>query len=165
MWTIIKIDKKKFFSLKKDLKNKFGSDAEIYRPKLLIEKFRNNKLYEKEFDLLGDYLFCYHKSFAKEGLIGQLKFTRGVKYLLNGFISSQNEIKKFIDKCKSFENEKGYIKQNFYDLEINEYYKFSSGPFTDRIFKIIELQKNKINILMGNIKTKINKKEFLFTPL
>ena len=66
---------------------------------------------------------------------------------------------------KNLENEKGYIKQNFYDLEINEYYKFSTGPFTDKIFKIIELQKKKINILMGNLKTKINKKEFLFTPL
>ena len=48
---------------------------------------------------------------------------------------------------------------------IDKYYKFSSGPFTDKIFKIIELQKNKIDILMGNIKTKIKKKEFLFTPL
>ena len=165
MWTIIKIDKKKLFLLKKDLKNKFGDDAEIYIPKLLIEKFNKNKLYKKEFDLLGDYLFCYHKNFIKKGSTARLKFTRGVKYILDGFLSSQQEIKKFIDKCKNLENDKGYIKQNFYDLEINEYYKFSSGPFTDKIFKIIELQKNKINILMGNLKTKINKKEFLFTPL
>jgi hypothetical protein len=165
MWTIIKIDKKKFYSLKQDLKNKFGSEAEIYRPKLLIEKFRNNKLYKREFDLLGDYLFCYHNGFVKKRLLEQLKFTRGVKYFLNGFISSQNEIKKFIEKCKNIENEKGYIKHSFYDLEIDKYYKFSSGPFTDKIFKIIELQKNKIDILMGNIKTKIKKKEFLFTPL
>ena len=165
MWTVIKIDRKKFFFLKQDLKIKFGSDAEIYRPKLLIEKYKNNKLSKKEFDLLGDYLFCYHKSFVQEGLMEQLKFTKGVKYLLNGFVSSQREIKKFIDKCKSLENEQGYIRQSFYDLEINEYYKFSSGPFTDKIFKIVELQKNKINILMGNIKTNISKKEFLFTPL
>ena len=165
MWAIIKIDKKKLFLLKNDLKSKFGDETEIYIPKLLIEKFKKNKLYKKEFDLLGDYLFCYHKNFIKEGSIGQLKFTKGVKYLLNGFLSSQHEIKKFINKCKNLENEKGYIKQNFYDLEINDHYKFLSGPFTDKIFKIIELQKNKIDILMGNIKTKINKKEFLFTPL
>ena len=31
----------------------------------------------------------------------QLKFTKGVKYLLNGSISSQKEIKKFIYKCKA----------------------------------------------------------------
>ena len=165
MWAVLKIDKKKFFSLKKDLKIKFGNEVEIYRPKLLIEKFKKNKLYKKEFDLLGDYLLCYHKSFAQEGSMERLKFTKGVKYPLNGSILSQKEIKKFIYKCKSFENEKGYIKQSFYDLEINEYYQFSSGPFIDKIFKIIEFQKNKINILMGDLKTNISKKEFLFTPL
>ena len=31
--------------------------------------------------------------------------------------------------------------------------------------KIIDLQKNKIDILLGNIKTTIDKKEFSFTPL
>ncbi len=165
MWVVIKIDKKKFFSLKQDLKIKFGNGVEIYRPKFLIEKFKKNKLYKKEFDLLGDYLFCYHTSFVQERLREQLRFTKGVKYFLNGFTSSQKEIKKFIYKCKSLENEKGYLKQSFYDLEIDEYYKFSSGPFTDKIFKIIELQKNKINILIGDIKTNISKKEFLFTPL
>ena len=122
-------------------------------------------MYKKEFDLLGDYLLCYHKSFAQEGSMERLKFTKGVKYPLNGSILSQKEIQKFICKCKSFENEKGYIKQSFYDLEINEYYQFSSGPFIDKIFKIIEFQKNKINILMGDLKTNISKKEFLFTPL
>lgn len=165
MWTIIKIDKKKLFLLKKDIKTKFGNDAEIYIPKILIEKFNKNKLQKKEFNLLGDYLFCYHKSFIEDGFQARLKYTKGVKYLLEGFKISQNEIKKFIMRCKNLENEKGFIKQSFYDLNINRYYKFSSGPFTDKIFKIIELQKNKIDILMGNLKTKINKKEFLFTPL
>ena len=103
--------------------------------------------------------------FYLKGINEPIKIYQGVKYLLNGSISSQKEIKKFIYKCKSLENKKGYLKQSFYDLEINKYYKFSSGPFIDKIFKIIELQKNKINILMGNIKTNISKKEFLFTPL
>ena len=165
MWTIIKIDKKKLFLLKKDIKTKFGNDAEIYIPKILIEKFNKNKLQKKEFNLLGDYLFCYHKSFIKDGFQARLKYTKGVKYLLEGFKVSQNEIKKFIMRCKNLENEKGFIKQSFYDLNINRYYKFSSGPFTDKIFKIIELQKNKIDILMGNFKTTINKKKFLITSV
>ena len=29
-------------------------------------------------------------------------------------------------------------------------------PFTDKIFKLISLQKNKIKILMGNLSTSIN---------
>ena len=69
------------------------------------KQIKKNKLY-KEFDLLGDYLFCYHTSFIQKGLMDQLKFTKGVKYLLNGSISSQKEIKKFIYKCKSLENKR-----------------------------------------------------------
>ena len=63
------------------------------------------------------------------------------------------------------ENKNGHLSQRFFELYINSKYKFTSGPFVERIFKIIGLQKNKINILLGNIKTTINKEEFLFNPL
>ena len=59
MWAILKIDRKKFGVLKKDLKDKLGSDTIFYNPKLLIQKYKNNKLINKEFNLLGDYLFCF----------------------------------------------------------------------------------------------------------
>ena len=50
-------------------------------------------------------------------------------------------------------------------MNINSNYKFLTGPFAEKIFKIISLQKNKINILMGNLKTTIDKKEFFFNPV
>ena len=87
-----------------------------------------------------------------------------MKYFLNGFNQSQEEIKKFIKKCKDSENEKGYLTQNFFELYVNSKYQFISGPFAAMIFKIIGLQKNKVNILLGNIKTIIKKDEFLFSP-
>ena len=68
-------------------------------------------------------------------------------------------------KCKDLESEDGFLARNFFDLEMNKKYRFSSGPFTDRIFQIINLQRNRIKILMGNIKTTIKNKEFLFTPV
>jgi len=114
---------------------------------------------------LGDYLFCFHKTFKDPNTINSLKFTRGLKYFLNGFIKSQNQIIDFIDKCKHSENKKGYLTQNFYQLTINSKYKFSTGPFTEMIFKIIGLQKNKIRILLGDKKTTIIQNEFLFRPL
>ena len=43
--------------------SKIDKNFEIYNPKLLIQKFRNNKLINKEHSLLGDYIFCYHKIF------------------------------------------------------------------------------------------------------
>ncbi len=164
MWTVVKFDKKNFHLLKEDFKKKIGTEYIIYRPKILIQKNKKNKLINEEFNLLGDYLFCYHKNFNNSETINKLKFTRGLKYFLHGFIQSQKEIKKFIQKCKNYENNEGYLMQNFFELYTNSKYKFTSGPFVEMIFKIINLQKNKINILLGNMKTTIKKDEFLFIP-
>ena len=67
-------------------------------------------------------------------------------------------------KCKKEENHKGHISANFYKLCVDATYKFKSGPFNNQIFKIISLHKNKIDILLGEIKTSIEKKKFLFSP-
>lgn len=165
MWTVIKFNKKNFNIFKHDIKKKLGKDVEIYSPKLLIKKFKKRKIANIEFKLLGDYLFCFHSNFANQETLDKLKFTRGLKYILGGFSYSQNEIKNFINQCKKEENSNGYLSHNFIKLIENTKYKFSSGPFSEKIFKIINLQKNKIDILLGNIKTTIKKKEFIFTPL
>ena len=61
--------------------------------------------------------------------------------------------------CKSSEKD-GYLSYNFYKLNLNGKYKFTTGPFVEKIFQIINMQKNKIDILMGNLKTTIKKKSF-----
>ena len=165
MWTILKLDQKKINLLKDDLNKNLGSDFRIYNPKISIQKYRNNKLLKKELNLLGNYVFCFHKKFYEPKIINSLKNLRGLKYFLQGFLNSQNEITSFIEKCKQLEDEKGLISANLFELHLNNYYKFASGPFVEKIFKIIEFQKNNINILMGNLKTKIKKKDFLFSPL
>ena len=165
MWTVLKFDKKNLGLLKKDLKKKLGQDFKIYIPKLRIQKYKNNKLINKEFNLLGDYMFCFHKSLEYKNTINSLRFTRGLKYFLEGLTESQKDIERFIRKCKDSENEEGFLSRDFFDLDVNKKYKFSSGPFADKIFQIINLQKNRIRVLMGNIKTTIKKKEFLFYPL
>ena len=165
MWTVIKFDKKNIHIFKEDLKRKLGNNFEIYYPKLTIQKYQKQKLKQKNINLLGDYLFCFHSKFQNERNISQLKFIRGVKYFLNGFRQSQIEINNFINNLKKLENEDGYITQNIYQTEIDKIYKFTSGPFTEKIFKIISLNKDKIDVLIGNIKSKINKKKFLFKPV
>ena len=165
MWAVIKIDKKKLCFLKEELRRNFGEGSIIYSPKLLIEKFKKNKLHKREHNILGDYLFCYHAKFTDAPLLKQLNFLRGVKYFLEGFQVSQNEIKTFIKRCKNLENRSGYISQSLFQEQINKHYKFSSGPFTDKIFKIIRLQKNKLDILMGNLKTTVEKRKYLFSPV
>ena len=165
MWTVIKFDKKNIHIFKEELKRKLGNNFEIYYPKLTIQKYQKQKLKQKNINLLGDYLFCFHPKFQNERNISQLKFIRGVKYFLNGFRQSQIEINNFIINLKKLENEDGYITQNIYQTEIDKIYKFTSGPFTEKIFKIISLNKDKIDVLIGNIKSKINKKKFLFKPV
>ncbi len=165
MWTVIKFEKKKIGLFRQEMKLKFGNDFKIYYPKIRVEKYKKNKIIKKELSLLGDYIFCFQKNFNKQNILQQIKFFRGVKYFLNGCYNSQNEIDKFILRCKEIENEEGFITQSIFDTEINKFYKFTSGPFTEKIFKILNLQKNKISIIMGNIKTTIKKKEFLFNPV
>ncbi len=165
MWKVLKFDQKSLGLLKEDLKKKLGQDFKIYIPKLRIQKFKNNKLISKEINLLGDYLFCFHKNFEYENTLNTLRFVRGLKYFLGGFSGSQNDIEKFIKKCKDSECKEGFLSRDFFDLNLDRKYKFSSGPFADKIFKIINLQRNRIKVLVGNIKTTIKKKEFLFTPV
>ena len=165
MWTIIKFNKNNLEILKKDLIKKLGDDLKIYSPRISVQDYKKNKIINKEYALLGDYLFCFHNKFANPDIISSLKFSRGLKYFLDGFAGSQEEIKNFILKCKSSENRDGYLTKNFFELYLNSKYKFQNGPFTNMIFKIIELQKDKINILVGNIKTTIKKNDFLFNPI
>lgn len=165
MWTIIKFEKKSLNFLKSDLEDKLGTSCKIYIPKILYKRFNKKKLVKKEFNLLGDYLFCFNEKFSDSKFLKSINYVRGLKYVLQGFNQSQSEISKFIERCKASEDTEGYISEQFYDLKINSNYKFFSGPFANSIFKILQLQKNKIQIIMGSLKTTINKKEFLFQPI
>ncbi len=165
MWTVLKFDKKNLALLKKDLSRKLGKDFKIYIPKLRIQKYKNNKLVNKDINLLGDYLFCHHKKLESKNTLNSLRFVVGLKYFLDGFIESQKDIENFISKCRNSECKDGFLSKNFFDLDLSRTYKFSSGPFSDKIFQIIDLQKNRIKILMGNLKTTIKQKEYLFTPI
>ena len=82
-----------------------------------------------------------------------------------GSISSQKEIEEFINKCKNAEDLNGNITTNFFKIDTKNNYKFKSGPMTDKLFKIINIQRNKLKILLGDLKTTINKKDYLFYPV
>ena len=165
MWTIIKYDRKFIEILKKELKNKIDSDIKFYNPKISVQKFKKNKLIYKEYDLLGDYLFCYHKNFKQNKNIVNYKYIRGLKYFLKGYKLAQSEIETFIYNCKINEDEKGNLKSNFYELFLDKKYKFLSGPFSEKIFNITLIQKEKIEVAIGNLKTKIKRNKYLFCPI
>tara|TARA_A100001011_G_scaffold349140_2_gene387497 strand:- start:1959 stop:2453 length:495 start_codon:yes stop_codon:yes gene_type:complete len=152
MWTLIKYDQKNLNFFKNNLNKLLGKNCEFYFPKYLLKKKLKNKVFGKEINLLGDYIFCYNEYFSKRENILKLNNTKGLKYFLKGYQESQKEIEVFISKCKKNENEHGYLEKIITEVNLNLDYKFKSGPFSEEIFKIIKFNKNKINIMLGNIK-------------
>lgn len=162
MWTVIKFEKKKLELMKYDISKKIKGFTKYYVPKMLIQYYKKNKLINKEINLLGDYIFCYNESLRNENCKEAIKFSRGLKYLLKG---NERDIDNFIETCRNFEDKKGYVNFSFLNVSENSNYKFTSGPFVNEIFKVISVQKNKIDILIGKIKTTFNKEEVLFRPV
>ena len=130
MWAIIKIDNKNLNLLKSDFSSHLGKDVSYYMPKIRLKKFLKNKTCFKEISVLGDYLLCYHKYFSERSILISLKYCKGLKYFLTDFYTSQNEIKKFIKKCKEFEDENGYLKPTFFNFRNRKDFEFISGPFS-----------------------------------
>ena len=165
MCTIIKIDKKKINLFKIEMIKKLGKECKFYAPKIKIELIRNNRKIEKTFFLLGDYIFCKHEKFNQQNIINQLKSIIGLKYFIKNFFLAQNEISNFIDKCKRMESKDGFIKETSFNIYLNKSYKFISGALSGTLFKILELNKKEMNILIGSTKVKMNrKKNYLFNP-
>ena len=73
MWTVLKFEKKSLGLLKDDLRKKLGNNFKIYIPKIRVQKYKNNKLINKEFNLLGDYLFCFHEDLNSKREINSLR--------------------------------------------------------------------------------------------
>jgi len=163
MWLVarIKIKDIKIFKLK--LIEKYGDEISFYSPKILFSQNYSDKIKKCEKFVLENYIFCYHKKFKKTSSINEMQFTKGLQYFLNGYIQDQEEIEKFIFYCKSFENKDGYLMPNFFKKILVNKGQFLSGPFSNMMFEIIEKQKNKLKVLVGNIVTTISdNKNYLY---
>ena len=166
MWLIAKIKKRELHLFKKELTEKFGSGIKFYNPKVQHQKYIKNKIKKIERFILENYVFCYHEKFGQVKAIGKVKFLKGLEYFLQGYCQNQNEIIKFINHCRSFENKNGYLSPNFFNSLVRKKAEFVSGPFTNMVFEILEKQKNKLKILVGNIVTTVpDNKNYLYYPV
>ena len=164
MWVILKYKIKEFKILKHDLIKKLGKNVQFYIPKIKYQKLKNNKLEDCKKSILGDYMFCYHAKFEDSKYFSELRNAKGLKYFLENSIINQDELNNFICKCKKNEIN-GYLSQNFFNVINNQKAIFISGPFTNMIFKIINQQRNTINILLDNFKMTMSKNNYLFRPI
>ena len=165
MWVVAKIKIKEIQIFKKELIEKFGREVSFYCPKITFTKnFKKEKKIDKF--ILEGYIFCHHNSFNKNNIISEIQFIKGLQYFLKGYCENQNEIKKFIEYCKSFENEDGYLKPSFFNKMVKTKGQFISGPFTNMMFEIIERQKKKLKVLVGNVITTISDStDYLYRPI
>ena len=164
MWIVAKYKKNKILQLKSKTKILFKNSI-LYSPKILINYFKNNKLINKEVNLLNDYIFIFSHDFKKKDKLNNLNFTKGIKFVLNNSSYTQKELEDFISKCKNFENSKGYLKQEFFNFVKNDKYKFSSGPFTNLVFSIIKETQKQIELLIGNKTYRVKKDKYLYFPI
>ncbi len=165
MWTVIKFEKKKLNLFKKDLSEKIDKNYKLYIPKLSISERKKNRIIRKEINLLGEYLFCFSEKFTNNLFLQKLNYLKGSKSFLSGSESCQKNINLFIEKCRNSEDSNGFLSLNFFEMNKNLKYQFSSGILDKYIFQLLEQRKDKIKILIGNLKTTINKKNYLFNPI
>lgn len=163
MWIVIKYKIKEQNYLLNELKNKIGKDIKICIPKM---KFNYSKNISNKKYLLGDYLLCFHDKFKEKKYLDSISFLRGLKYYLRDFISSQNEIKLFVNRCLNHQNKEGFISQDFFDFENSKEFKFFSGPFANMVFELIK-KENKVNLkcLIGNFKLTVTGKDKFYFPV
>ena len=166
MWLVAKIKLQELNIFKSDLSKKLGGNIKLYFPKIMYHKYIKNKLKKYDKLILENYIFCYHEKFNDTNKINEIQNIKGLQYFLKGHDLNQKEIIKFIEFCKSFENDNGYIDASFFKTMISKRAQFVSGPFTNMIFEILEKQKNKLKILIGNIVTTISdNKNYLYRPI
>ena len=166
MWLVAKIKFNERTIFKKELSNAVNGDVVFYDPNIIQQKVIKNKIKIYNKPLLDSYVFCHNKNFNNTNLIRQLSNTKGLNFFLMGCIFNQKEITNFIEHCKKHESIDGYIKSTFFKTIIIKRAKFLSGPFVNMFFDIIEKQKRKMKVLIGNIVTTIpDNKNYLYLPV
>ena len=166
MWIVLKYKRKEFGLLKQDFRKILGDLPLFFRPKYEYQKLVKNKVRFLEKDILEDYLICYHEKFQNINMLTILKNSKGLKYFLVDSKTDQKEIISFIDYCKANQDLDGYIKQSFFEFQNMKRGMFLSGPFTNMIFSVIEKQRNKLKVLIGEATMTITKNSiYLFRPV
>ena len=99
-----------------ELKRKTNDNLKIYIPKICIQIFNKNRISNKEINIIGDYMFCFHEKFKNKNFHNIIKYTKGLKLILDSCDKSQEEIQNFILKCKNSENKKVLYQEIFMKL-------------------------------------------------
>ena len=101
MWVIAKIKSDQCSMFKQELRSKFDDQVEYYEPKI----YHMKKNFESEKKILGNYIFCFHKKFEDNKNLTKSRYTKGLKYFLDGCKNSQKEIFVPLENLKIVDKE------------------------------------------------------------
>lgn len=148
MWIIAKTNYNQSSLFISELKKNI-SNIKIYYPKISYKKKNKN--------ILGNYLFFYYEKF-NSSIKSNIKYFKGLDYVLPDFSNHQKEISSFIKLCKFHEDSKGFLKSSFFKDRIIKSGVFIDGPFSNFIFDVISKEKKYISVLIDKCVIKISDK-------
>ncbi len=140
MWLIIK-NKSNELNLAISELSKIGL-KNYYIPKIRIK----NKLK----NILLNYFFLEINQNVK--LLNNIRYTKGVNQVLENSIYHQDIINQFVDLCKNYEDRDGFLQRDFFLKFLKTKGKFTSGPFENIFFKVIDKNQKELKVLLDNYK-------------
>ena len=69
---------------------------------------------------------------------------KGLNIFLVDISSRKMKLMNLWQNVKKMRDSDGYLSQSFFDIKKDTFYRFSSGPFTQKMFKVIDIQKTKL---------------------
>ena len=159
MWVIFKTKTSKENFFKKNIKDLYGDSVTFFSPKYKTSVYSKNKFKFKIKNLIPNHIFIF---FNEANLnYKNLKFIKGSNFVYENFLNNQKDITNFINHCKNFEDDEGYLKINFFtNLKVLRE-KFKSGLLANFFFEIIGEKKNDLKILIDNKRMTISKQSFI----
>jgi len=140
MWVIIK-------NKSKELNLAISELANIDLNKYYIAKTKINK---KLKNVLLNYFFLEIEH--NTNLLNKIKYTKGVQQVLEDSIYHQKIINQFIDFCKSHEDKDGYLQREFFLKFLKTKGQFTSGPFKNIFFEVLDKNHKELKVLLDNYK-------------
>lgn len=116
--------------------------TKTYRPITKINKKIKN--------ILLNYFFIEIEE--NREILKKIKYTKGINQILEDSLYHQKPINDFIQFCKSEEDPKGYLGKKFFLKFLNTKGKFTSGPFKNIFFEVLEQNDKEIKVLLDNYK-------------
>ena len=108
------------------------------------------KINKKIKNVLLNYFFIEINE--NKEILKKIKYTKGINQILDDSLYHQKPINDFIQFCKSKEDPKGYLGKEFFLKFLKTKGQFTSGPFKNIFFEVLEQNHKELKVLLDNYK-------------